>query len=105
MDCDPETVERQPTIARRWQAFSVPHEEQEIGVAPSTVSAMPGMHPSPRAAQIAHAKRLAPGKRIGDLARCAFDRADQGRSAVASPLARAHSSIAPAAIRKGNRLV
>ena len=71
---------------RGRQASGVSREEQQVGVPPGAVGAMPGMCASVRGRQVTDTKRVAARKSLGYLPGRTLDRAHQGGGAESSSL-------------------
>jgi hypothetical protein len=100
-----ETIELQPAVAMRSQAPGISREEQEVGVAPGTVRAMPRMCASVRIRQIADAKWVAAWKSVSYFTGGPLDSPDQRCSPVSGPLSGTHPPIAFSTICEPDRVM
>ena len=83
---EPEAIEREPAVAIRRQAAGVSREEQEIGIPPGAMSAMPIVRAAMGAREITDPKWVSSWKSVGYFTRRAFDRANERPGPVSRSL-------------------
>lgn len=89
-----ERVELEPTRDGSGQSPRIAGEEEEVGIAPRSMAAVPRVGSTRRGREIPHAKGVAAGKRKGDLPCRSLDRFEQGLGPVTGPLAGPQPQVA-----------